>query len=127
VELMASCPVTIRRAYDVAGSAPPAAGPARVLVDRLWPRGVRKEALQLTEWMRDVAPSTELRRWYGHEPERWERFRERYLEELETPDRGPDLGRLRALAAEQGVELITATKDVPRSGACVLADHLRGD
>ena len=97
-----------------------------MLVDRLWPRGVRKQALGLTEWMKDVAPSTELRRWYGHEPQRWEQFRERYLKELSSPERVPDVDRLRELASQRGVELITATKDVPRSGARVLADDLGG-
>ena len=72
--------VSYRRVYDEVS---PSDG-ARVLVDRVWPRGIRKDALDLTEWLRDVAPSTELRQWYSHEPEKFAEFRSRYLAELKS-------------------------------------------
>jgi uncharacterized protein YeaO (DUF488 family) len=97
----------------------------RVLVDRLWPRGLRKEDLRLDEWCKDLAPSTELRRWYGHRPDRLEEFARRYERELDHPDRNPTLSRLRQLACRQQVTLLTATKDVAISGAHVLATVLR--
>jgi uncharacterized protein YeaO (DUF488 family) len=75
--------VRYRRVYD---DASPEDG-RRILVDRIWPRGVRKEDARLDDWLRDVAPSTELRRWYGHDPERYEEFRRRYLAELREPAR----------------------------------------
>ena len=114
--------VTVRRIYE-----PPEAdaGRARVLVDRLWPRGVAKEAAGIDEWAKDAAPSTELRRWYGHEPERWPEFARRYRDELHRPPASGAVGRLLALARERPLTLVTATRDVDRSGARVLADHLR--
>lgn len=97
---------------------------ARVLVDRVWPRGIAKAAARLDEWEKDVAPSTELRKWYGHEPEKFEEFRQRYERELDEPERRAALRRL-AERAEQGpLTLLTATKDVARSQAAVLADLL---
>jgi uncharacterized protein YeaO (DUF488 family) len=114
--------VTVRRIYE-----PPEAdaGRARVLVDRLWPRGVAKAAAGIDEWAKDAAPSTELRRWYGHEPERWPEFAHRYRDELHRPPASGAVGRLLALARERPLTLVTATRDVDRSGARVLADHLR--
>ncbi|MFO7281094.1 MAG: DUF488 family protein [Thermoanaerobacterales bacterium] len=114
--------VTVRRIYE-----PPEAdaGRARVLVDRLWPRGVAKAAAGIDEWAKDAAPSTELRRWYGHEPERWPEFARRYRDELHRPPASGAVGRLLALARERPLTLVTATRDVDRSGARVLADHLR--
>lgn len=97
----------------------------RVLVDRLWPRGVAKEHLPLDEWAKDVAPSTELRRWYGHEPSRFEEFARRYRDELARPPAAEVAARLSTIAREREVVLLTATRDVARSGAQVLHDHLR--
>jgi uncharacterized protein YeaO (DUF488 family) len=98
---------------------------ARVLVDRVWPRGLAKAAARLDEWEKDVAPSTELRKWYGHDPEKFDEFRERYERELDDPDRREALHRL-AERAEQGpLTLLTATKDVQLSQAAVLADLLK--
>lgn len=74
-------PVTISRVYDTS----PDDG-ERVLVDRLWPRGIRKDDLRIDRWIRDVAPSNELRKWYAHRPERFEEFADRYAAELETPE-----------------------------------------
>ena len=96
----------------------------RVLVDRLWPRGLRKEDLHLNEWCKDVAPSTELRRWYRHQPDRFEEFARRYERELDDPERSDALSRLSELAGHQQVTLLTATKEVAISGAQVLATVL---
>src|SRR5262249_17543450 len=101
-----------------------AAGGFRVLVDRVWPRGVSKDAARLGLWLKDVAPSTELRRWYGHDPERFEEFRRRYEAELAEPPASEALRRLRDIAAKRPVVLVTATKDVAHSQATVLADLL---
>ena len=101
-------------------------GGARVLVDRLWPRGIAKEHLNLDQWAREAAPSTELRQWYGHRPERFDEFRRRYLKELKAPAAAEAVQGLRRLADGAGVTLLTATRDVDRSGAQVLADALRG-
>jgi uncharacterized protein YeaO (DUF488 family) len=110
----------IGRVYDE----PVAGAMARVLVDRLWPRGLRREAAVLDEWVKDVAPSTDLRRWYGHDPERYVEFARRYRAELEQPDRAAAVEHLRELAREKPVLLLTATKDVQISAARVLADVL---
>ncbi|WP_037678254.1 DUF488 domain-containing protein [Streptomyces albus] len=109
--------VRVRRVYEEAG---PGDG-ARVLVDRLWPRGLAKEAAELDEWCKEAAPSSELRRWYGHDPERFEEFAERYRAELGGPEGREALDRLRGLArGDGGLTLLTATKDVERSAARVL-------
>jgi uncharacterized protein YeaO (DUF488 family) len=113
--------VAIGRVYD-----PPAGdGRARVLVDRLWPRGVAKQAAALDEWLRDVAPSAELRKWYRHEPDRFAEFRRRYREELAEPQRRDAVERLCELARTTGVVLLTATRDPGPSNAAVLAEALR--
>ncbi|MFJ8545292.1 DUF488 domain-containing protein [Streptomyces sp. NPDC093586] len=98
----------------------------RVLVDRLWPRGVSKEAAHLDTWLKDVAPSTELRRWYHHDPERFAEFRRRYVAELDDPEHEQAVQRLRDLAAQGDVTLLTATKDADHSEAAVLAGWLNG-
>jgi uncharacterized protein YeaO (DUF488 family) len=100
-------------------------GSYRVLVDRLWPRGVKKEDAAVDEWNRDVAPSAELRRWYGHDPGRFEEFARRYREELSRPPASEAVAHLVGLAGERYVVLVTATRDVDHSGARVLHDHLR--
>lgn len=96
----------------------------RVLVDRLWPRGVAQADARLDEWLKDVAPSTDLRRWYGHDVGRFEEFAARYRAELGEP---PALGAVRHLLELSTVEpvvLLTATRDLSHSGAHVLFDHL---
>ncbi|MFD2415312.1 DUF488 domain-containing protein [Amycolatopsis pigmentata] len=113
--------VTYRRIYEEAS---PSDG-TRVLVDRVWPRGMRKDSARLDEWMRDVAPSTELRRWYGHDPDRFTEFRRRYFAELREPERRDAAERLRELAEEHDLTLLTATRDVDHSQAAVLAEWLR--
>lgn len=97
----------------------------RVLVDRLWPRGVSKAAAHLDEWDKDVAPSDELRRWYGHDPAKFAEFRRRYADELREPARAKALAHLNEAAKHGTVTLLTATKDAARSEAAVLAEQLR--
>lgn len=97
----------------------------RVLVDRLWPRGTKKEAIDYDEWAKDVAPSTELRRWYGHDPERFAEFSRRYRKELQDPTARQAVKRLRDAAAKQRLVLLTATRDVDHSGATVLSDVIK--
>ena len=95
----------------------------RILVDRLWPRGVSKVKLALAEWMKDLAPSTDLRKWFGHEPARWVEFQRRYRAELQG---NPDLERLKAMAEKQVVTLIYAARDTQHNEAVVLRDILTG-
>lgn len=97
----------------------------RVLVDRLWPRGVRKDAGAFDEWLRDIAPSDELRRWYDHDPDKREQFVTRYQTELDAEPAHEALDRLRELADEGPLTLVTATKAVELSHAEVLAEVLR--
>jgi uncharacterized protein YeaO (DUF488 family) len=113
--------VFLRRVYDD----PTSDGGLRVLVDRVWPRGLTKDAAHLDEWIKDVAPSTPLRRWYGHRPERFTEFRRRYLAELANPQPAAAMDRLRQLAHKRRVTLLTATRDIDRSQAAVLAEQLR--
>lgn len=96
----------------------------RILVDRVWPRGMHKEDARLDEWLRDVAPSSELRRWYGHEPSRFAEFRRRYLSELKDAGHRQAAEHLRELAVHDRPTLLTATKDVDHSQAVVLAEWL---
>lgn len=112
--------ISVRRVYDD----PSPEDGARVLVDRVWPRGLRKDAARLDEWAKDVAPSTELRTWYHHDPAKFEEFRQRYTAELEQPGPREALTRLRALAAGKPVTLLTATRDLDLSQAAVLAGLL---
>jgi uncharacterized protein YeaO (DUF488 family) len=95
---------------------------ARYLVDRLWPRGVKKDALALDGWLKDVAPSPELRKWYGHETAKWEEFRRRYVREL---DAKPEAWQPLLEAARQGpVTLLFSTRDVEHNSAVVLKEYL---
>ncbi len=96
----------------------------RVLVDRLWPRGIRKEDAHLDDWNTDVAPSTELRKWYGHDREKFDEFARRYRQELDAKDGRDALDRLRGCVRGKRLTLLTATKDVEHSQAKVLAGIL---
>jgi uncharacterized protein YeaO (DUF488 family) len=117
---MSGVDIRVRRVYE------PAADDDgyRVLVDRLWPRGVGKAAARLDEWCRAVAPSTGLRTWYGHDPERFAEFRRRYRAELATGDAAAALEHLRAVAAHRPLTLLTATRDPATSNAAVVAELL---
>ena len=111
--------VQVRRVYDE----PEDSDGVRVLVptDRIWPRGMTKARAALTEWCQDVAPSTELRKWYSHDPAKFEEFTRRYGAELEQAERAQALQHLRDLAADRRLTLLTASKDVDISEATVLA------
>jgi uncharacterized protein YeaO (DUF488 family) len=103
--------------------APPAQSDGeRILVDRLWPRGMRKEAAALDGWMKELAPSTELRRWFGHDPARWEGFRKRY--EAELRQHRELLDELRGRARKHTVTLLFAARDEAHNEAVVLKDVL---
>lgn len=108
----------IKRTYD-----PPAPGDGRrILVERLWPRGMKKEAVAADAWMKEVAPSTELRQWFDHRVERWEEFRRRYRDELDTH---PDVCQLLLDAEKRGtVTLLYSAHDVLHNGAVALRDYL---
>jgi uncharacterized protein YeaO (DUF488 family) len=98
---------------------------SRVLVDRLWPRGMSKARADLDEWCKDVAPSTELRKWYGHDPAKYQEFARRYRAELAEGDRAEALQHLRKLAQASPVTLLTATRDPELSEAAVLVEVLQ--
>ncbi|HLU33643.1 MAG TPA: DUF488 family protein [Natronosporangium sp.] len=112
--------VRVRRVYDP----PLPEDGVRILVDRVWPRGLRKDTAHLDEWCQQVAPSTELRKWYGHDPERFAEFARRYRAELAQPEPAAELARLRQRAREQTLTLLTATKNPDLSQAAVLAEQL---
>ncbi len=99
-------------------------GTKRVLVDRLWPRGFRMDDRRVYAWLPEVAPSTELRKWYGHDPERSTEFVARYREELQTPEGAAALDELWTLVDDGPSTLVTATREVEASHLPVLADLL---
>jgi uncharacterized protein YeaO (DUF488 family) len=111
--------VLLKRAYE---PATPADG-YRVLIDRLWPRGLSRERAKLDDWDRKLAPSTSLRQWFRHEPDRFDDFRRRYIEELR--DQRPRLTGLRRRAREGTVTLVYSAHDVEHNDAVVLAEVLR--
>jgi uncharacterized protein YeaO (DUF488 family) len=111
--------LTVSRVYDT----DPGDG-ERVLVDRLWPRGFRKGDPRIDRWLRDVAPSTELRKWYSHQPERFDEFAARYAAELQTPEGAAALAELRGVVKAGPVTLVTATRDLEGSHVAVLKDLL---
>lgn len=96
----------------------------RVLVDRLWPRGIRKDDPRVGRWCKQVAPSNELRRWYGHDPHRYAEFTRRYRAELSEPEACAALQEVRGLAADGPLTLVTATRDVGLSHLEVLEQLL---
>jgi uncharacterized protein YeaO (DUF488 family) len=111
--------IRLKRAYEPAASA----DGFRVLIDRLWPRGISRERAQLDAWEKEVAPSAELRQWFGHEPKRFEEFRRRYIEELR--DQRPLLTALRRRAQEGTLTLVYAAHDTEYNDAVVVAEVLR--
>lgn len=114
--------VRLGRIYDDDGGQ--GDGGHRVLVDRLWPRGITKGRAALDEWLKDAAPSTELRRWYGHDVKRFEEFTHRYLAELRQAAASAAVEHLLELALSETITLLTATHDVEHSGARVLQEYL---
>jgi len=110
----------IKRANEPASKA----DGARILIDRLWPRGQSKEKLQLTAWVKDIAPSTDLRKWFGHDPAKWEEFRKRYRAELDAnPEAAEELQDL--LKAHANATLLFMAHDEKHCNATVLAEYLR--
>lgn len=97
----------------------------RILVDRLWPRGLSRERAALDEWLRDVAPSAELRKWFGHEPQRWAEFKRRYRAELGKEPAAAALDHLRETAAKQRVTLLYGAQDETYNNAVALREILR--
>lgn len=96
----------------------------RILVDRLWPRGLAKEEAKVNLWLKEVAPSSELRKWFGHDEARWERFEERYFQEL---DENPAVEELRNVVAHhRTVTLLFGAKDTEHNNAVALRDYLSG-
>ena len=113
-------PIHLRRVYD----APGVDDGFRVLVDRLWPRGLAKEKLACDLWLKEIAPSPGLRRWFGHVPERWQEFRRRYIAEL---DKQPELvEQLREQARKTPLTLLYAARDETHNQAVVLKEYLEG-
>ena len=112
--------VRLQRAYD----APTPGDGHRVLVDRVWPRGRTKERLRLDDWARDLGPSTELRKWFGHDPARWAEFQARYRAELADPDRAQALDALAERALRGPVTLVFGARDPEHNQAVVIADEL---
>jgi uncharacterized protein YeaO (DUF488 family) len=110
--------IQVKRAYEKAERA----DGKRFLVDRLWPRGVKKEALAVTAWLKDVAPSTELREWYGHEPEKWDEFRKRYFAELKAE---PAAWQPLVDAARKGtITLVYSSRETEINNAVALKEFL---
>jgi uncharacterized protein YeaO (DUF488 family) len=113
-----SLDIRIKRAYEP----PSSADGTRVLVDRLWPRGLKKANAHVAQWVKEVAPSSELRKWFGHDPARWEEFRRRY--EAELADKRDLLGELRELAKNGPLTLVYSAHDEAHNQAVVLRDRL---
>jgi uncharacterized protein YeaO (DUF488 family) len=112
--------IRLERVY----SAKAKASGKRILVDRIWPRGVRKDTLKLDLWLRELAPSNELRKWFGHDPRRWEEFKRRYHSELQLPERQEQLYELLALARKSPITLLYGARDEEHNEAVALREFL---
>jgi uncharacterized protein YeaO (DUF488 family) len=113
--------IRVRRVYDP----PEPADGTRVLVDRLWPRGLAKARARIDHWYRDLAPSDALRRWFNHDPARWDEFRRRYREELRASGRWEQVRALAGQARRRTITLLFAAKDERYNNAVALAEFLR--
>ncbi len=112
--------IRLKRAYDDAANSD---GP-RLLVDRIWPRGVSKEDANITHWLKELAPSTELRKWFDHDPEKWAEFQKRYLKELKSID-NEDLKELKQCVSEhKRITLVFAAKDTEHNNAMALKTYI---
>ncbi len=114
--------VRVKRIYDPYDKA----DGIRVLVDRLWPRGISKDKAFVDEWFKEVAPSDKLRKWFGHEPARWKEFRRRYRKELQSPEQQALIRKLRAIARRNTVTILFAARDEEHNNARILGEILRG-
>jgi uncharacterized protein YeaO (DUF488 family) len=112
--------IAIKRIYDK----PEPDDGTRVLIDRLWPRGIKKENAAVDLWLKEVAPSNELRRWFQHDPAKFAEFRQRYETELHLPEQQAALAKLHQLAGQGSLTLLFAAKDSEHNNACVLRDIL---
>lgn len=116
--------IRLKRAYEN----PARSDGPRILVDRIWPRGVAKEDANIARWLKGLAPSSELRKWFGHDPGKWSEFCDRYLEELESDDASEDLNTLRNLLDEhKRVTLIFAARDTAHNNAVALRNFILDD
>lgn len=113
--------IRLKRAYDT----PHPEDGVRILVERLWPRGVSRDKAALDHWVKDIAPSPDLRKWYGHMPEKWPAFQERYRAELDA--NADAVAELRVLCAIGTITFVYAAKDETRNSATVLRSYLAGD
>ncbi len=112
--------IAIKRVYDP----PSRTDGTRILVDRLWPRGIKKEEAHVEKWMRDLGPSNELRHFFGHDPTRWQEFRRRYLAELKRPEVKALLAELEGLARNGTLTLVYSARDEEHNQAVVLKELL---
>ena len=112
--------IAIKRVYDH----PNRTDGTRILVDRLWPRGIKKEEIHVEKWMRELGPSNELRHFFGHTPARWQEFRRRYLAELKRPEVQTSLAELEMLARSGTVTLVYSARDEEHNQAVVLKELL---
>lgn len=110
--------IRLKRAYE----APAPDDGTRILIDRLWPRGIKKADASIDEWMKEIAPSTKLRKWFGHDPGRWEEFRRRYQTEIRQHN--DEVDRLRELAQRGRITLVFSARDEAHNDAVVLKDLL---
>jgi uncharacterized protein YeaO (DUF488 family) len=110
--------IQLKRAYEK----PTPEDGTRILVDRLWPRGLSKKKAAIDQWFKEIAPSTELRKWFAHDPARWQEFRRRYVAELQ--DHADELGEIRRRARTNRITLVYAARDELHNEAVVLRDIL---
>ncbi len=108
--------VICKRIYEV----PSIEDGRRILVDRLWPRGLKKDAAKIDDWLKDIAPSHELRKWFAHEADKWPEFERRYRDELLSDEKNNQLAQLASIAGSEPVTLLYAAKDTQRNNAVVL-------
>jgi uncharacterized protein YeaO (DUF488 family) len=111
--------IAIKRAYE----APERSDGMRILVDRMWPRGVSKEEAEIDLWLKEIAPSTKLRQWFGHEAPKWEKFREKYFKELDA--NGDAVAELKACLEKGNVTLVYAAKDEEHNNAVAIGEYLQ--
>ncbi|MGF2733868.1 DUF488 domain-containing protein [Marinobacter sp. DUT-1] len=116
--------IRLKRAYET----PARSDGPRVLVDRIWPRGVAREQADITHWLKGLAPSTQLRKWFGHDPDKWSEFLERYRKELQSDDAREDLAVLKSLLGDHDrITLVFAAKDTDHNNAVALRNFILAD